>query len=368
MTPSGEDADSVARLIERARAEKAPVLSGDEATFVWLGERAPDLAGDMTGWKPWQVTAGDRPMEKAAPGVWTHRLTLPPDAYIEYTYFMDGQRVHDPLNPRRVPNGFGETNNYFAMPAAPRSRLFRRGRGVKAGAVARAVLKSPRLAGGQRTVRLYRPPPEGVYPLLLVLDGQDYFLRARLTVLADNLIHQGVIPPLAIVFLDNARQARFAEYGCSEALVWFVAEELMPWVAGQLPLMPEAGAHGVLGASMGGLSALWLGARLSESFGRVFSQAGAFSLGLSREPGLTTILRLGSPLPLRVYLDCGRFDPLLAANRKMHALLAERGYEVTYREYNAGHNYPAWREGLAAGLEWLFGDRRRSGRPTGADG
>jgi enterochelin esterase-like enzyme len=188
----------------------------------------------------------------------------------------------------------------------------------------------------------------------LVFDGQDYFQRARLTTLADNLIHQGTLPPLAMVFLDNARQARFAEYGCSEALVGFVAQELLPWVAGQIPLAQRVGAHGVLGASLGGLAALWLGVRLPEIFGQVFSQAGGFALGFGKELGLTTILRLSERLPLRIYMDCGRFDPLLEANRMMQGLLRERGYSLTYREFNAGHNYPAWREELAAGLEWLF--------------
>jgi enterochelin esterase family protein len=345
---------SGSNLIERARVEKTPLIAGDQATFVWAGERAPALAGDMTGWMPWETAPGGQQMAEVEPGVWASTLTLPPDAYAEYAYFLDGQRVDDPFNPYRVPNGFGQTNNCFWMPQAPRSRLFRRQRGVRAGAVSRTTFQSMRLAGGRRTARLYRPVPDGPYVLLLVLDGQDYFQRTRLTTLADNLIHQGTLPPLAMVFLDNARQARFAEYGCSEALVGFVAQELVPWVAGQIPLAQGVGAHGVLGASLGGLAALWLGVRLPEIFGQVFSQAGGFALGFGKELGLTTILRLSERLPLRVYMDCGRFDPLLEANRTMQGLLQARGYALTYREFNAGHNYPAWREELAAGLEWLF--------------
>jgi enterochelin esterase family protein len=268
--------------------------------------------------------------------------------------------MYDPFNPRRVPNGFGDTNNCFWMPQAPRSRLFRRQRGVKAGTVSQKVFHSMRLAGGRRTVRLYRPALDGPYTLLLVLDGKDYFQRARLTTLADNLIQQGALPPLAIVFLDNARQARFAEYGCSEALVGFVAQELLPWVASEVPVVQQQGSHGVLGASLGGLAALWLGVRLPEVFGRVFSQAGGFALGFGKDLGLTTILRLSERLPLRIYLDCGRFDPLLEANHMMREILQARGYDVTYREFNAGHNYPAWREDLAAGLGWLFNFSERS--------
>jgi len=345
---------STTNLIERAQVEKTPLLSGERATFVWTGERAPVLAGDMTGWRPWETLPGGQHMEEVEPSVWACTLTLPPDAYVEYAYFLDGQRVPDPFNPRRVPNGFGETNNCFWMPQAPRSQLFRRRRGVKAGVVSQQIFQNMLLAGGRRTVRLYRPALDGPYTLLLVLDGKDYFQRARLTTLADNLTHQGTIPPLAIAFLDNARQARFAEYGCSEALVGFVAQELVPWVASQVPLVQWVGAHGVLGASLGGLAALWLGVRLPEIFGRVFSQAGGFALGFTKELGLVTLLRLGERLPLRIYMDCGQFDPLLEANRMMKGILTARGYDVTYREFNAGHNYPAWREELASGLAWLF--------------
>ncbi|MEW6300576.1 MAG: alpha/beta hydrolase-fold protein [Thermodesulfobacteriota bacterium] len=341
-------------LLARARAEGTPLVAGDRVTFVWAGDRAPVLAGDMTGWMPWETTAGGQQMEEVEPGVWACTLTLPTDAYIEYAYFLDGRRVDDPFNPRRVPNGFGETNHYFWMPQAPRSPLFRRQRGVKPGTVSQKVFQSMRLAGGRRTVRLYRPAVEGPYFFLLVLDGRDYLQRARLATLADNVIHARTVPPLAIVFLDNARHARFAEYGCSEALVGFVVQELIPWANHELPLVQQAGVHGVLGASLGGLAALWLGVRLPEFFGRVFSQAGGFALGFPKELGLTTILRLSERLPLRIYMDCGRFDPLLDANRMMRQLLEDRGYEVNYREFNAGHNYPAWREELPAGLAWLF--------------
>lgn len=348
MAPSSET------LLDRARMEHTPLIVGDQATFVWAGEHAPILAGDMTGWQPWEASADGRKMAEVEPGVWTCTLTLPADAYVEYVYFLDGQRTHDPFNPRHVPNGFGDSNDCFWMPQAIRSPLFRRQKGVRPGKVSKRVFQSMRLAEGRRMVWLYRPAAEGPHPLLLVLDGKDYFQRARLATLADNLIHRGSIAPLAIVFLDNARKSRFAEYGCSEALVGFVGQELIPWVASEIPLVQRAGAHGVLGASLGGLAALWLGTRLPEVFGQVFSQAGGFALGFTKELGLTTLLRLGERLPLRIYLDCGRFDPLIETNRMMKGLLETRGYEITYREFNAGHNYPAWREELAAGLEWLF--------------
>ena len=79
-------------------------------------------------------------MKKVSSGVWAYSLTLPPDAYMEYAYFLDGKRVGDPFNHQKVPNGFGDTNHCFSMPAAPRSPLFRRQKGVISGDSQQAAL------------------------------------------------------------------------------------------------------------------------------------------------------------------------------------------------------------------------------------
>ena len=89
-------------------------------------------------------------------------------------------------------------------------------------------------------------------------------------------------------------------------------------------------------------------------FGRVFSQAGAFAFG-GHELGLAELVRSGPRKPIRVYLDVGKYDFLYTGVRTMRDLLEARGYPLAYREFPAGHNYPAWREDLAAGLAWLFG-------------
>jgi enterochelin esterase-like enzyme len=39
----------------------------------------------------------------------------------------------------------------------------------------------------------------------------------------------------------------------------------------------------------------------------------------------------------------------------MQPILHERGYEVIYHESGGAHNFTTWRDGLARGLEALFG-------------
>jgi len=53
-------------------------------------------------------------------------------------------------------------------------------------------------------------------------------------------------------------------------------------------------------------------------------------------------------------MDVGRLDTLLEDNRKMHARLQEKKYQVAYREFSGGHNYTAWRDDLWHGLEAMF--------------
>jgi enterochelin esterase-like enzyme len=44
---------------------------------------------------------------------------------------------------------------------------------------------------------------------------------------------------------------------------------------------------------------------------------------------------------LKIWLDADRFEYLLEANQRMADTLRANDYDVTYREYNGGHNYTA---------------------------
>jgi enterochelin esterase-like enzyme len=89
----------------------------------------------------------------------------------------------------------------------------------------------------------------------------------------------------------------------------------------------------------------------------VLSQSGTFTLN-EHDTVVWDLVRHGNVLPLQTWMDAGRFEWLLECNRRMHDLLVARGYDVAYREYNGGHNYPSWRNDLGRGLELLFGERQ----------
>lgn len=343
-------------LLAQARASGTPIIDGDQATFVFEGAKPPLLVGDFNGWDaehpaPWQALA---------PGLWSHTVNLPLDAYIEYGFRTDPDdedRMPDLFNVRTTPNGMGHLNHFFYMPEAAPTRLTQRGRGVPQGKISRHIIQNKWLiAGGKRLIHLYHPPTDAACPLLVVYDGNDYLRRARLPAIVDNLIAQRRIRPVALALVENGGQARMIEYACNEATVGFVMECVLPLARQHLSLLDpaqEPGAFGVLGASMGGLMALYTGLRIPQVFGHVLSQSGAFRLDDNPTVVIPLVEHLPVP-PVKVWLDVGRYEWLLAANREMQGLLERRGFDYDYREFNAGHNYPAWRDDVWRGLEWLF--------------
>lgn len=344
-------------LLHSARSAGAPVLNPGSATFVWQGDEPPYLVGDFNGWSA-EYAAPWSPVED---GLWSFTLDLPDDAYIEYAFLTeprDEARLTDPFNDRTVPNGIGHVNNWFAMPAAEETPLVERARGIPQGKLSRHRIENEwLLATGKRWVHLYQPPVSDPAPLLVVYDAQDYLTRGRITQIVDNLIHQRRIEPVALALLDNGGPARGIEYWCNDATIGFVMTEVLPLARERLNLVDPAdrpGAFGVLGASMGGLMALYTGLRAPEVFGRVLSQSGAFELG-ETETVASALVRHLPVQPLRIWMDVGRYEWLLEPNRRMRDLLAESGYNPTYREYNGGHNYACWRNDVWRGLEVLFG-------------
>lgn len=344
-------------LLLRAQSSGAPLIDAGTATFLWQGDQPPYLVGDFNGWNPEYAA----PWSAVEDGLWSFALDLPDDAYIEYAFLTepkDDARLVDPLNDRTVPNGMGHVNNCFAMPGFAETPLIERATGVPQGKLSRHRIENGwLLANGKRWVHLYRPPVDRPAPLLVVYDAQDYLTRGRITQIADNLIAQGRIQPIALALVDNGGSARGVEYSCNEATVGFIMSEVLPLARERLNLVDPAehpGAYGVLGASMGGLMALYTSLRVPEVFGRVLSQSGAFELG-ETQTVVSPLVRHLPPQPLRIWMDVGRYEWLLEPNRRMRDLLGERGYDVTYREYNAGHNYPAWRNDVWRGLEVLFG-------------
>lgn len=348
--------------IRRALESGNPIVHGNHVTLIWEGESAPHVISDAGNWED-----HPRPFKRLPPSprlvpertIWSCSLTVPRDGYVEYAFYDPATQARflDPLNERSVPNGFGDRNNFFYMPEAMPSPFSMRRADVRTGTLTRHRVDADLLQDdGERDLYLYKPPMSGPVPLLIVYDGYDYLYRARLATIVDNLISDQRIQPIAMAFLQNGRSRRTVEYFCSDATIAWLDQAVLPLARKHLRLLNLAehpGAFGVLGASAGGLMSMYTGLRMPEIFGKVLCQSGVFSME-GRDFAVVDYVRYNHAREIKIWMDVGTLDDLLEDNRRMIALLDKRQYNVTYREFSAGHNYTAWRNDVWRGLEEMF--------------
>jgi enterochelin esterase-like enzyme len=338
-------------LLALAHTMGNPVLGGDVATLIWEGETAPLVIDDLHKWDE-----APQKMLQARGGFWSLSMQLPLDGYLEYAFINpeSGERIPDPLNPNRVKNG-DEHNNYFYMPQGSPSPLVLPQKGVARGTVARySVPTNDYASGPKRTVFLYNPPVDQPVPLLFVYDGVDYLRRAKLNVIADNLLAERRIQPFAMAMVHNGGASRTVEYSCSESTIGLLMECVLPLAKENLNLEPvESGGYGVMGSSLGGSMALFTALRFPKIFHNVLSQSGAF-IAPDFQSVVVDLVKCGPTPEIDIWMDAGRLDWLLEGNQQMYALLKEKNYHVKYREFSGGHNFTAWRDDISYGLEALY--------------
>ncbi len=342
------------RLLERARRQGHPLIDGKKVTFLWEGETAPQLIDDLHGWEE-----HPQKFKRLSPRLWACPSTCPS----MHTWSMPSltRRRRDacatPSTGTAVNNGVGNYNHFFYMPGASPSPLTRRQPDIPHGSltghtVETWMIKHP----GKRRITLYHPVTRERVPLLIVYDGPDYLRRGKLPVIVDNLVAAGRIRPIAMAFLPNGGPHRGVEYACSDATLDWIEHEVLPLAKRELNLVDlkrHPGAFGVLGASFGGLMAIYTGLRMPEIFGRVLSQSAVFETE-SRDFVAVELIRHAPARP-RIYMDVGRLDFLLQDNRRIAPLLREQGFDLTWHEYGGAHNYTSWRDHVHLGLEKMFG-------------
>lgn len=341
-----------------------PRIDAQGVTFEWTG-KARQVA--VTGtWCDWRADTAVR-LRHSRDGTWSAHLALPPNAYVEYRLMVDGEPVPDPSNPNITFNGIDGDNNQLWMPAASRRASALRSRRGPRGELRRGHIDLGWLAAAPKRRRfdLYLPPGAGEaldpasLPLLVVLDGADYLDRGRLHRLMDGLIGRGRMAPVAAAFVDNAGASRGVEYAGNDFTVETLAAEIVPAAVERLGLGPqEAGAGqtvgraAILGSSMGGWMALHALLRRPQLFGRGMLQSVAsFPFG---ELSTVLLAKHLQPPPVRLWQDAGDYEWLAEANDALAALLAERGYDLTYRRHHGGHDQTSWNESLVDALPAIF--------------
>lgn len=311
------------------------------------------------------VTAVSLDTDRAVPGPrglthtgdgWVLDLPAPGLERVEYRFAVhrgsDVDVVLDPGNPRRVRTAFGDRSVLELPGYAPPAWLEVP---VPAGRF------DPLAVAGETAddVPVTVWSPEGLAddvaaPLLVVHDGPEYDDLASVTGYSAALVAAGRLPPHRLALAHPV--LRDAWYSGSPQYLRTVAEAGLDRLAERYPVERPVV---VMGASLGGLTALLLGFAAAPRVGGVFAQSGSFFQVRhdEAESGYRWFGRISRSVqsvldarhaehPLVVGMTCGALEENAANNRDMAAALTRAGHDVRYREVADLHNYTAWRDAL----------------------
>ena len=302
---------------------------------------------------------------------------VPNDARFEYSFALREVHRSGPRGEVEVAEAVQQGPWLLEMPNAPPQPYVAARDGVPKGATNLATIKSA-ILNEDRKVTVYTPAGydgKTASNLLVVFDGVTYGggqpdqVGVPTPTILDNLIAEKKIgPTIAVLVWTMGKRNR--DLTGSKPFADFVAEELVPWMRSHYNISPGPGSVVLAGSSLGGFAATDCAFHYPEAIGNVLSQSGAYWITKDwqsvkppypRDTGLMIEALKSSPrLPIRFYLEVGRFDlgaALLGSNRELRDVLQAKGYEVDYREFDGGHDYAAWRGSLADGLISLLGQK-----------
>ncbi len=338
----------------------------DRVLFLYRGQ-ANDvgIAGDMIG------DRREDPMSRV-PGtdLFWYEATLEPDARVSYHFVRDFEdRFPDPRNPWRVPapptgtiGAFPAEQSSLAMPAwrAPdhlaEVPLERRGR------IEEHVVEGASRPGSRVAVRVYVPAGvEKGRPLALVLDGDGAREKGLLPRSLDNLIPSRVAPVLvAFVSRPEWGEKPPPDEETEDAVANLLAHDVAPFLERRYGTDPSPQGRALVGTGF----AAWRAAYAAFRHPTVFGALGLQSLSMldTDQDLLEKQVRTAAEVPLRIYLDWGRYDrrstreawDMRRANQRFDTFLRGRGYRPAGGEVPEGAGWAGWRNRTDRVFEALF--------------
>ncbi len=374
-TFEGDDDHSLVTFLWRAKEEVENVVVigrlGD-----WPDNQMARLFETDMWYKTYRLRNDIRTTYQLAPNDPGVPLGLSPDrAARTANWQTDPLNSHAFIFPKddEFPESVELVRSVVEMPWAPAQPWIEPRDGVPAGRIEAHRLKSG-ILDNERRVWIYTPPgytTEGEpYGLLILFDGWAYVEMVPTPAILDNLIAEGLIPPMIAVLPDSLDGAtRFRELLLYAPFNDFLTQELVPWARELYHLTADPAQTIVGGSSAGGLAAGFAALERPKVFGNVLSQSGAFRWKPEEEDEHEWLARqfaVRKKLPLKFYIEAGVLEVnsllafgggpnLVVANRHMRNVLQAKGYNVHYAEFPGGHDYLSWRGTLAEGLLALIG-------------
>jgi enterochelin esterase-like enzyme len=328
-------------------ATASPLVENGRAILFYRGAaKNVQVAGDMTSWNSGRIF-----MRNVSENLSAVALDLAPATRAEYKLIVDGQWIIDPLNPNKLDNGVGGENSVLAMTDYKPTTWVNSSEPKIIPGIPNNI---PRFTApveidskhyGKVKIGVFAPTQNKVerLPVLYLQDGSDYVHRARAIEVHDNLVEAGKIKPFIMVFLNP--KDRTKEYWASDDYARFLATEVVPVIDAKYNTIKNRDGRAVLGASLGGITSVWVGLKYPEVFARIGGQSSSFWVDDERVAHELSKLD-AAKTKYTFYFDDGALEGA-DDSRRVVAMLRAKGFPVTYAEGETGHNWTSWRDRLA---------------------
>ncbi|MBO1580644.1 alpha/beta hydrolase-fold protein [Bacillus sp. XF8] len=225
------------------------------------------------------------------------------------------------------------------------------------------------ILGNTRKIYIYTPHDysltSSLQDLIITFDGDSFMQNLSTPATLDYFIHTQKIPSCIVVGIDHVD--RLNELTYNYKMNSFLTEELLPWIQTKYHVHKDPSHITIAGLSLGGLAAFYAALQNPHIFGNVLSLSGSVHWKKGGyEENLPWIekqfLSMNNTLRLRMYMAAGTLEneSLLKANRSLYKTLEEKEHQITYSEFQGGHDEIWWREQLTEGLLALNNSRTLS--------
>ena len=173
------------------------------------------------------------------------------------------------------------------------------------------------------------------------------------------------MPPIHAVFVSNhGAEARHRDFTCNAGYATSIASDVVDWTRRKHPAVRD---FVIVGLSLSGLAAAHIAVLHPHMFRAAVCQSASFWWERGR---ICELLPTASPLAPEFWLSVGDRETARCISHPPSGLrqeltqiegcrlagtaLRRRGFLVTNREFQGGHDPACWREDLALALPWVW--------------
>ena len=224
-----------------------------------------------------------------------------------------------------------------------------------------------RTLGTRRAMRVYTPPGYSTarrYPVLYMLHGlgntsTEWTQRAKAPQIVDNLLAEGKIEPMIIVFPSGDATATVAnpggggraQEGYGAPFEQDLLNDVIPFVESRYSVLADRDHRALGGMSMGGGQTLNIGLSHLDRFGWIAAVAPAPNTRpapeLVPDPAALRSLKL-------LWVGVGNRDALIRVSQGVHGHLVEKGVPHFWRVDESGHDTAAMSSNFYHFVQRLF--------------